>query len=39
VELCDSDILSGFQLKDICTTKYTVEDIKAAIQEKMIESK
>ena len=31
VELVDSDMLSGFQLKDICTNNYGFEQIKNAI--------
>lgn len=31
VELVDSDMLSGFQLKDICTNNYGFEQIKSAI--------
>jgi len=38
VELCGSEILSGYQLKDICTNNYDVEAIKAAIVGKVKET-
>jgi len=39
VNLCEHEVITGFQLKDICTQNYDFDAIKSAIQQKIFESR